>query len=88
MRGGESLAHREIARKFRIVFEELPLAARALESHFCRTVIFRVVSIGRTVATGISSGLAARSCRMLPYNVSPKQFSLDNVNCTAREYSV
>jgi hypothetical protein len=86
MRGGESLAHREIARRFRIAFEELQLAERALASNFCRTVIFRVVSIGRTIATGISNKLASRSCRMHPYNVSPKQFLLDNDNCTAREY--
>jgi hypothetical protein len=86
MRGGESLAHREIARKFLVSFEELPLAPRVLASNYCRSVMFRVVSIGRVVATGISSGLAERSCRMVPYNVKPQQFRAGAVNCSAREY--
>ena len=81
LRGGESLAHSEIAREFLVEFELLA----GDRSHDCRnSITFRVVSIGSTAHTGISAELAWRSCRTLPEN-APLRVSVDDCLRRARK---
>ena len=89
MLGGESLAHRDIAHRFKVEFEHLPLDPRALERAptTCRAVMFRVVSVGRVAATGITARLAQRSCRTMPYGVGPFVFARNQANCSTRKYT-
>lgn len=83
LRGGESLAHLRITRRFEVEWEHLPTsdllreeellgeedAARSADRPGCRQgVMFRVASIGVRSDPGISPALVRRSCRMPPLN--------------------
>lgn len=63
LRGGESMAHLEVASEHLIHFELIA------HSHSgCRQVMFRVRSVGDVAATGISRQLIEQSCEAGPPN--------------------
>ena len=73
LRGGESLAHLRITRRFDVEWEHLPtsdlLREEAPERPRCRQgVMFRVASIGVRSDPGISPAFMRRSCHMPPLN--------------------
>ena len=90
LRGGESLAHVQIVEEFALEMELLApvLTVQGLLATLpkfpCRSVVFRVASVGAVTATGITRALAEASCRVPPLK-APLRIDADECTRTAEE---
>lgn len=71
LRGGESRAHYDAAHRFRIEFVHIQ------GPDVCRSMLFRVASVGVRADPGISLQAAAVACRRRPLNVKQLQVPRD-----------